>query len=58
MRSKVFQRILDKWEKRPWYKKLHTWIVVEYWTRKCLTRKYWDKSFSGYIFKKKNEHKN
>lgn len=54
MRSKVFQRILDTMEKDPWHIKLRRWWRVEVWTWKCLTRKYWDKSYQGYIFKKKS----
>ena len=53
MRSKVFQRIMDEMDKDPWYIKLRRWWRVEVWTWKCLTRKYWDKSYQGYIFKKK-----
>jgi hypothetical protein len=53
MRSKTVQRILDEMEKDPWHVKFIRWYHVKIWTYKCLTRKYWDKSFSGYIFKKK-----
>jgi hypothetical protein len=52
MRSKTIQKILDEMEKDPWYIKLRRWLMLKLWTYKCLTRRYWDKSFSGYLFKK------
>lgn len=52
-RSKILQEIEDKMKKDPWYIKLRRWIWVKVWIYTCLTRKYWDKSFSGYIFKKR-----
>jgi hypothetical protein len=54
MRSKTVERLLAEMAKDPWYVKLRRWWNVKMWTYKCLTRKYWDKSFSGYIFKKKS----
>ena len=54
MRSKVLQRLLDEMENDPWHVKLRRWWRLQVWTYTCLTRKYWDKSFEGYIFKKKN----
>ena len=53
MRSKIFQRILDKMEKDPWHVKLKRWCVINIWVYACLTRKYWDKSHKQYIFKTK-----
>ena len=53
MRSKVLQDILNKMENDPWHVKLRRWWRLKIWTYTCLTRKYWDKSFEGYIFKKK-----
>jgi hypothetical protein len=53
-RSPILQKILDKMEKDPWHVKLKRYIKVKIWVYTCMTRKYWDKSFSGYIFKKKN----
>jgi len=52
MRSKVLERILDEMDKDPWYIKLRRNIRVHVWVWTCLTRRYWDKSFEGYIFKK------
>jgi hypothetical protein len=51
-RSPTLQRILDKMENDPWYVKLKRWIRVQLWTYACLTRKYWDKTYQNYIFKK------
>ena len=53
MRSKVLQRLIDEMEKDPWYVKLRRWWRVKIWIYKCRTRKYWDKTYQGYIFKKK-----
>ena len=52
-RSPTVQRLLDKMENDPWYIKLRRWWRLKVWVYTCLTRKYWDKSFEGYIFKKK-----
>lgn len=52
MRSQLTQRILDEMNKDPWYIKLRRYIKIRIWVYICLTRKYWDKSFKGYIFKK------
>ena len=51
--SKIMQEIREKMETDPWYIKLGRWYRLQIWLFTCLTRKYWDKSFSGYIFKKK-----
>jgi len=51
-RSKILQEIEDEISKDPWYIKLRRWFRLKIWTYICLTRKYWDKSYSGYIFKK------
>jgi hypothetical protein len=52
MRSNVVQQLMDEMEKDLWYIKLRRWWRLKIWTWKCLTRKYWDKSYQGYIFKK------
>ena len=46
MRSKVFQKILDKAENNPWYIKLKCWLVINIWVYSCLIRKYWDKDYN------------
>ena len=53
MRSKTVQRLMDEMEKDPWHVKLKRWWRLKVWVYTCLTRKYWDKTFDGYIFKKK-----
>lgn len=53
MRSKTVQRVLDKMDRDPWYIKFKRWFKVQIWIYKCLTRKYWDKEYQHYIFKKK-----
>ena len=51
-KRKTVQRILDEMENDPWYVKLMRWWRLKVWVWTCLTRKYWDKEFEGYIFKK------
>ena len=46
--------MLDQMENDNWYVKLKRWWNVKMWTYICLSRKYWDKTPSGYIFKKRN----
>ena len=53
MRSKKVQELFDQMEKDPWYIKLRRWWYLKVWTYKCLSRKYWDKTYSGYIFRKR-----
>ena len=53
MRSKVLQELIDEMEKDPWHVKLRRWCRLKIWVYKCRTRKYWDKTYQGYIFKKK-----
>ena len=36
MRSKTFQRVLNKMEKNPWWVKLKIWLVVELHVINCL----------------------
>lgn len=53
MKSKKVQELLDEMDRDPWYVKFKRWIRLKIWVYKCLTRKYWDKDFEDYIFKKK-----
>lgn len=51
-KSKNIQHLIDEMENDPLYVKLRRWLRLKVWTYKCLTRKYWDKQFEGYLFKK------
>jgi len=51
MRNKIVQDLLDKMDKDPWHVKLKRNIRVQIWVWTCMSRRYWDKSFSGYIWK-------
>lgn len=53
-RSPVLDRLMREMEKDPWHVKLRRWWRVKLWTWICLTRKYWDKEYQNYIFKRKN----
>lgn len=51
--SKVLQRLMEEMDKDSWHVKLKRSIRVHIWVWICMKRKYWDKSFEGYIWKKK-----
>lgn len=53
MRSPVVDRLMREMEQDPWHVKLKRWWRVQVWVCICLTRKYWDKNYQHYIFKKK-----
>jgi hypothetical protein len=36
MRSEVFERIINKMKKDPWYVKLRRWVILEIHIIKCL----------------------
>lgn len=55
MRSPTFENILNEMKKDKWYIKLKRWFKLQIWVWICLTRKYWDKNYQHYIFKK-NSH--
>jgi hypothetical protein len=50
--SKKLQKLQDEINSFSWYKKLISDIKLQIWVWKCLSRKYWDKSFEHYIFRK------
>ena len=55
MKRDFLQEVLDEMEKDPWYVKLKRHIKLKIWVYLCKTRKYWDKDFSGYLFRKKKQ---
>lgn len=52
-RSPVIDRLIRQMEQDPWHVKLRRWWRLKIWVWTCLTRKYWDKEYQHYIFKKK-----
>jgi len=52
-RSPVVDRIMNEMQQDAWYIKLRRWWNLKLWVWRCLTRKYWDKDYQHYIFKKK-----
>ena len=56
--SKIMQDALDEMKRDSWYVKLKRWFRVRMWIYTCLTRKYWDKTYEGYIFKRRQKWKN
>lgn len=53
MKSPIVQKLLDEMEKDPWYVKLKRWYRIQKWVLICRTRKFWDKEYQHYIWKKK-----
>lgn len=53
-RSPVVERLFEEMKDDPWYIKLKRWYVVEKWVLICRTRKFWDKTYEYYLFKKNN----
>ncbi len=54
-KSKVLEEVMEDMKNDPWYVKLKRWFKLKVWTYKCLTRKFWDKSYKHYIFKSKEQ---
>ena len=54
-RSEVIEEIMTEMENDPWYVKLKRWLKLKIWVYTCLTRKFWDKSYKGYLFKSKKQ---
>jgi len=54
MKSKVVERLFEEMERDGWWKKCKRWVRLQIWVWGCLTRKYWDKSYEGYLFRSKN----
>lgn len=52
MRSPIVKKMLAEMDKQPWHIKLRRWLRIRIWLYICLTRKYWDKEYQHYIFKK------
>jgi hypothetical protein len=53
-RSPAVERLFEEMKDDPWYIKLKRWYVVEKWVLICRTRKFWDKTYEHYLFKKNN----
>lgn len=51
--SSRINQLLEEMKTDPWYTKLKRWFRLQIWVYTCLTRKYWDKTYQHYIFKKK-----
>ena len=52
MEPSNLQKLLDQIDHDPWYIKLWCWWNLKKWQASCWSRKFWDKSFDGYLFKK------
>lgn len=49
------RKLLKELEDEPWDLKIKRWFRLKYWHYYCMSRRFWDKSFEGYIFKKKSK---
>lgn len=57
MKSDLLKQILDEMAQQPWHVRFRRWCRMQYYVALCLTRKWWDKSYPHYVFKKKNNDK-
>jgi hypothetical protein len=57
MKSKVVERLFEEMKRDGWWVKLRRWVRLKIWVWGCLTRKYWDKSYEGYLFRSKKGKK-
>ncbi len=53
MKSKVVERLFEEMKRDRGWVKLRRWVRLKIWVWGCLTRKYWDKSYEGYLFRSK-----
>ena len=54
-KNKAVEQLLEEMKNDPWHVKLKRWWNLKVWTYKCLSRKYWDKTYKHYIFKSKKQ---
>lgn len=45
--------INEEMDSDQWYMKVKRWFKLQRWLITCSTRKFWDKTFEGYLFKRK-----
>jgi hypothetical protein len=53
--SPIIKNIMVEMDNDPWYVKLKRWFNLKMWLYKCISRKYWDKTYRHYIFKSKKD---
>ena len=53
--SPLLESLINEMDNDPWYIKLKRWFRLKKWLFTCLTRRYWDKSYENYVFKKKEK---
>lgn len=52
-RSPILDELENQMKTETPIQKLKRWVDLRMWIIICKTRKFWDTSYSGYIFKKK-----
>jgi hypothetical protein len=53
--SPVLKKLEEEMKNDPWYVKLKLWFNLQKWVLMCRTRKYWDKTYQHYIFRKNED---
>ena len=53
--SPVLKKLEEEMKNDPWYVKLKLWVNLQKWVLMCRTRKYWDKTYQHYIFRKNED---
>jgi len=51
MKSETVRKLMDKMATDPWQVRLQRWMVVKAWTLLCLSRRWWDSTHPGYMFR-------
>ena len=49
------KKLEEEMKNDPWYVKLKLWFNLQKWVLMCRTRKYWDKTYQHYIFRKNED---
>ena len=53
--SPVLKKLEEEMKNDPWYVKLKLWVNLQKWVLMCRTRKYWDKTYQHYLFRKNED---
>jgi len=53
--SPVLKKLEEEMKNDPWHVKLKLWLNLQKWVLMCRTRKYWDKTYQHYIFRKNED---
>lgn len=51
MRSEIIDKLFEGMTADPWHVKFKRWLKLRTWMALCSTRKFWDRTFPGHVFK-------